>query len=462
MLAAAPAEARTPGPVPPLGSEGRWITDAKGRVVQLRGVNEVAKHPPYYPSALGFGADDARFLAGNGFNSVRLGINFRILMPKPGKVDHAYIDRLAGTVRALKRQGIYVLLDFHQDGFSPRYRGDGLHDWMAIDDGLPNPPEPGFPNYYFENPAMQRAFDSLWEGRAGPGGVSLYDYFARGVGAVAKRFAHSRYVLGYDVLNEPFPGAAWAPCLTPAGCPEAEARIGPFNAAATAAIRRHSRRQLVFVEPFLTFNAGVAPTTLPGADTGNGLSFHSYTSAALEPAVVDHALQAAERDGAPLIATEFGATTDAAALTRLTAGFDAGLVPWMFWAYNESVIRDPEQPAGLGNLWSPSGFRALVRPYPKAIAGTPRSLSFDSASGAFDLSYSTRPPVGHRSDKPLTSVVYLPRLIYPDGYRVEVTGARVRSRSCRRSLLLRARRGARRVTVQVSPHPGACPAKSPG
>ena len=30
----------------------------------------------------------------------------------------------------------------------------------------------------------------------------------------------------------------------------------------------------MFVEPFVLFNFGQVPTTLPGAGTGNGLSFH--------------------------------------------------------------------------------------------------------------------------------------------------------------------------------------------
>jgi endoglycosylceramidase len=50
------------GPAPPLSHEGRWTTDAKGRAVILHGVNVVYKRPPYDPSAIGFGADDAASL----------------------------------------------------------------------------------------------------------------------------------------------------------------------------------------------------------------------------------------------------------------------------------------------------------------------------------------------------------------------------------------------------------------
>jgi endoglycosylceramidase len=456
LLAAGSAQAA--GPVPPLRSEGRWITDATGRVVQLRGVNEVAKSAPYYPAAFGFGQDDADFLAQHGFNSVRLGVDFRGLMPTPGKVEYAYIEQLAQTVRELGRRGIFVLIDFHQDGFSPKYNGNGLPDWMAIDDGLPNPPDAVFPLYYILNPAMQRAFESLWANRPGPGGIGLQDYFAQGVSAVARRFASSPYVLGYDLLNEPFPGASWTQCVRVTGCPELERQLfGPFNAKVTAAIRRWTRRQLVFVEPFVLFNFGVAPTGLPGAETGNGLSFHSYAATPdAEPAVVDFAVKAAERDGAPLIATEFGATTSAPTLHRLTKSFDDRLVPWMFWAYNESVIDDPALPAGLDNLASPAAFQALVRPYPEAISGTPETLAFDPATRAFDLTWSTRSPSGRRSGWWLPSVVHVPKLAYPDGYTVEVDGAWVNSRRCSDSLVLRAKPWASSVSVHVAPSATAC------
>ena len=58
---AGPAEVAPP-PKGPLGHPGRWITDRSGRVVILHGFNMVYKVAPYAPDAIGFGADDARFL----------------------------------------------------------------------------------------------------------------------------------------------------------------------------------------------------------------------------------------------------------------------------------------------------------------------------------------------------------------------------------------------------------------
>jgi len=439
------------GPLAPLGGEGRWLTDAAGRVVLLHGVNEVAKSAPFYPGAFGFGADDARFLARQGFNAVRLGVEFQGLMPEPGRIDRGYIEALARTVAQLSRRHVFVLLDFHQDGLGPRYGGNGFPAWMSLDDGLPSPPGASFPLYYIQNPAMQRAFESFWANRPGPGGVGLQDRFVAGLRAVVARFRHEPYVLGYELMNEPWPGAVWQPCVT--GCPDLEAGLlGPFYRRATAAVRGLTRRQQVLVEPFVLFNFGQGPTSLPGRDTGNTLSTHSYAlDPAGEDAVVDHSVAAAQRDGAPVLLTEFGATTDVATLQRLTAGFDRGLLPWIFWAYNEEIVTDRSAPASLATVRSLDTLKALARPYPAALAGTPESLAFDPATRAFELRYSTTGPGGQRYRPGTATVITMPRLAYPDGYAAKVTGGYVASRRCARRLVVLAARGASTVTVHAAP-----------
>ena len=214
FVLAAPASAA--GPVPPLGHEGRWITDAHGRVVFIHAVNMVYKRPPYYPKASGFGADDARFLRRHGFNGVRLGVIYAGVEPKPGKYDDRYIARIADTQRTLARSGVFSLIDFHQDLYNEKFQGEGWPDWAVQDDGLPNP-ELGFPGNYLGNPALQRSFDHFWANDPGPGGVGLVDRYARAWRHVARRFRASDRVLGYDVLNEPWPGTVWQPCINPEG-----------------------------------------------------------------------------------------------------------------------------------------------------------------------------------------------------------------------------------------------------
>ena len=446
-------------PIAPLSSAGRWFTDAAGRVVMFHGMNMVQKTDPYYPAAYGFGDDDVAFLVEQGFNALRLGVDFRGLMPTPGIVEETYIDHLAETVDAASRHQMFVLLDFHQDGFSPMFNGNGLPDWMAITDGLPNPPNAVFPLYYIQNPAVQRAFEHFWANSPGPNGVGLQDYYLQGVERVVARFADNPLVLGVELMNEPFPGAQWQACaLNAAGCPDLEQqRLEPFYQKGAAAARALAPRQLVFVEPFVLFNFGQAATSLPGTNPGVALAVHSYaTSQTGEVGVVTHAVDAAQRDQAPLLLTEFGAVTDAVVLNRLTAEMEAGLVPWMFWAYEGEIINDRSQPAGPDNLRSPEAFDALVRPYPVALTGTPTAIAFDPDTNAFDLTYDTTGPGGVHYASDLVSVVFIPQRHYSTGYGVTVQGAIVISAPCASPLLLRNQPDAASVSVHVVPASGAC------
>ncbi len=214
-VVAAPPVASAAGPSLPLDRAGRFIADAQGRVVLMHGTNMVYKRPPYAPDATGFGEDDAKFLADEGFTTVRLGLIYTAVEPQPGVYDDAYIERVARTAEILGRAGIVVLLDFHQDLYNERFQGEGFPDWAVQDDGLPAEPKRGFPANYLVMPALQRAFDHFWANDPGPGGVGLQDRFAAAWAHVAKRFADMPNVLGYDFLNEPWPGATGSSAPTP-------------------------------------------------------------------------------------------------------------------------------------------------------------------------------------------------------------------------------------------------------
>jgi len=190
----------------PFHHAGQFIVDASGRVVLFHGVNLVNKFPPYTPSAAGFREVDAKLMADAGWNVVRLGVPYSGVEPSPGNYDESYLDRIEESVALLGRHGIFSLLDFHQDLYGPVFTGDGLPPWATLTDNLPLKPSHGFPNDYFELPALQRAFDHFWKNSQGPGQVGLQDRYAAAWGRVAKRFASNRWVMGYDLFNEPFPG----------------------------------------------------------------------------------------------------------------------------------------------------------------------------------------------------------------------------------------------------------------
>lgn len=440
-------------PVSALSHDGRWFTDRSGRVVLLRGMNFVEKWAPFTPAADGFDDDDAALLAANGFNALRLGVVFEFLMPEPGQIDKSYLDSIAETVRILGQHGLYVLLDFHQDGWGPATHGNGMPEWATLTDGLPNPPAP-FPLYYIQNPALQRAFDNFWANRPGPDGTPLQEHYATAMRAVAARFASSGHVIGYEAMNEPWPGTDWTSCVT--GCPELEQQLlVPFYERMTAAVRSVDRHHPVFVEPFVLFNFGAADTSLPGAGSTNMLSTHVYAlSADADASAMDRSLAAAERDGVALLVTEWGATNDPATIVRTAEQFDARLVPWLYWSYNGHVVTDSTRPLVPGNV-NVAVLDALTRPYPTAVNGTPTRLEFDAATATFELEYSTQRPDGRTARRGLETTVAIPMRSYPDGYAVTVEGAKVTSRPCASKLTLRNHRAATAVSLRVTSAP--CP-----
>jgi endoglycosylceramidase len=477
-------------PTTPLGHSGRWITDAKGRVVVLHGVNMVYKRPPYYPAATGFGEDDAAFLQRNGFNTVRLGVIYKGVEPTPGTYDDGYLNQIAATESTLARHGIFSQIDFHQDMYNERFQGEGWPDWAVQDDGLPNQPQLGFPNNYFAMPALLRAYDNFWANDPGPGGIGLQDRYAAAWAHVAARFAKAPHTLGLDLMNEPWPGTPWASCLTAAGCPGFDgSAMGPFYRRVIDRIRAIERQKLVWYEPNVLFNFA-ADTGIPDLeDPSAGFSFHVYCTQGLAPppytggscealdeVVFSNADKRAQATGDALLLSEFGATDDLTTIRRNVQLADRHIVSWQYWHYCEcqdptttgtgtqAVVVDPNQPPTGSNV-KQAKLDVLSQPYPQLVAGTPSGWRFDPATRIFQFTYSTKAPGGKkfahrvkmRSKRALRArqtEIFLGRARYPKSYRASVRGGAIASKPKAGVLKLVACRGRRNVTVTVGP-PGS-------
>src|SRR5207244_13459280 len=120
---------------PMIRKSGRWMTDDRGRVVVMHGVNIVNKLPPYDPAAIGFANEDVEFLAAHGFNTLRLGVIWKALEPRPGEYDDGYLDGIAEVVGSCREAAISVLVEFHQGMLTGRYTAEGWPHWPALNDG---------------------------------------------------------------------------------------------------------------------------------------------------------------------------------------------------------------------------------------------------------------------------------------------------------------------------------------
>jgi len=483
LAVAGPASA---APTTPVSQEGRWIVDADGRVVLMRGVNMVYKVPPYHPGAAGFGIDDARFLAREGFNTVRLGIIYAGVEPSPGVYDEAYLDQIGATAHALASEGIFFQLDFHQDMYNERFQGEGWPDWAVYDDGLPAEPKNGFPANYFGMPALIRAFDNWWANVQGPGGYGLQDSYAAAWRHVAERFKDEPYLMGYDLLNEPWPGTPWLTCANNVGCPAFDTQtLTPFSRLVTDRIREVDQRNIVWYEPNVLFNNG--PETYHGDVAGEaGMSFHVYcleeganspdtdpgqnaleeeTCRLREDLPFENASEHAVQTGNALLLSEFGASDDLGEIERIIRRAERSLISWQYWHYcncedpttsgsggKQSVVNEASQPPSGENL-KVGKLEVLARPNPQAVAGTPTLWRFDRPTGAFELDYSTERASGGSFDPSAETEVFIPERHYTRGYDVEVKGGEPVSAPNERVLRVRACSG--RAEVQIRVRPGA-------
>ena len=180
---------------------------------------------------------------------------WKAIEPEPGVYDEAYLEQIERTVVALAR-GVVSLLDSHQDLYNEEFEGEGFPDWSVQDEGLEGTHE-GFQDNYFVDAALWRAFENFWANRPGPDGVGLRDHYAAAWAHVVQRFAGNPYVLGYEIMNEPFPGAEWTTCSNPEGCPLFDAKLSAFYRKVDGAIRAVDPRTLVWYEPNVSFNFGV-------------------------------------------------------------------------------------------------------------------------------------------------------------------------------------------------------------
>ena len=165
---------------------------------------------------------DASRMAGLGFDVVRLGIEWEGLEPGTGGVDDpaictpgapgqpgqlnvatldAYLAHVKATVDLLGSDGIYTLLDMHQDLYSSVFGGEGAPAWAVCTDGYPTGQLPGRWSHTYSSTALDAAFGHFWANNVVGNLQGEYDQVWA---AVASYFSSDPWIVGYDPINEPF------------------------------------------------------------------------------------------------------------------------------------------------------------------------------------------------------------------------------------------------------------------
>ena len=214
------------------GSDQTWRA-ADDRILFWHGTNFVEKSFPYYPEALvdpDSLSESISTMKHMGWNVVRLGVMIGGTFPTPdGALNSTYLDVIENIVENLAKSNVAVILDFHQDVFSPALCGEGVPSWMVNSSKLnclpfpiplvrsgsqPDPDTGGWVPEVSCTPPHNLGW-SEWYGTdcCGKAFQQMYD----GVGmiskmvqahwqAIAERFKGKDGVLAYEMLNEPWNG----------------------------------------------------------------------------------------------------------------------------------------------------------------------------------------------------------------------------------------------------------------
>lgn len=363
---------------PRFGTSGLWITDSQGRRLLLRGVD--VSGDEYTATNQPLPYDQASFSAirATGATVVRIPIAWANIEPEPGRYDTAALERVRTILGWAGKAGLLVVLDMHQYDWSPCFGGNGMPAWAvpgclhsnagAAAVGEAAPAETAF----WESHSLQDAFSAMWT-------------------KVATFVGTPKWLLGYDILNEPPAG------LIP---PEVfESTVLPaFYRLVGSALRRVDPGSLLFVEPAWLHSAVTEASFFLGPI---GLTRLVYAPHEYGTSLNDASGNVAELAGPKQFAPDLAATRLQA--QRLGAAWWIGewgdvntstdvsvnvnqYVPDMIAAQNAAMVGSAYWTYTTGSWpYTSEIHEQLTYVSPFAIAGVPRS--FSSTSDTLELSW---------------------------------------------------------------------------
>jgi len=319
------------------GDRGRRIEQ---RIVELIGETDAAAFWRSFRDGYVTEADFFR-ISSLGFNSVRLAMNARLLLPEgQSAFDENEFRHLQDVVDWGTREGVYVIFDMHG--------APGGQTGTNIDDDADDRPA------LFTNTTNQDRLVALWA-------------------EIARRFADHTIVLGYDLLNEPLPGT------TPNFLPLYRTQLWPLYQRISRAIRAVDPNHVLIVEGGNWANDW---TTLgPPYDANMMYSFHKYCfscsaadlAASETVSSIQTYLSYRTTWNRPIWCGEAGENTPAW-YRPVYQMFEDNDVGWTFWTWkktrstnNPYSITPPPGWATIQNYVQASGADAGPPPVPPAV-----------------------------------------------------------------------------------------------
>ena len=185
--------------------DGNRFRDQHNRELILNGINLIIKDAEQ-GYVCGMPEEEFIQIRDWGFNVIRLGIIWDGLEPEPGKYSESQFQCLDQAIEWARENGLYVILDMHQDLYSRQF-SDGAPEWATITDDQPHYTGAVWSDAYLISPAVQTAFDNFWNNTPASDGVGIQDHYANLWKYIAARYADKQNVIGYDLMNEPFIGS---------------------------------------------------------------------------------------------------------------------------------------------------------------------------------------------------------------------------------------------------------------
>jgi len=278
----------------------------------------------------------------------------------------------------------------------------------------------------------------------------LFANVGYGAFGTTRQFHNNSFVLGYEIMNEPWPGDIYRNPQVLGGTTADQQNLFPLYVDVSAEIRKNDPNRIIFFEKALTdIITGAGFTSSPNNGSNDSLSYHAEcTAGSIIPESASDILQRARfrdaqgnivhfsvcdlfaafsvqsaiQDGKKLrtatFLSEFGASENVSTVGLILQLADAELQSWTYYQYK--FYNDITTTAGESEgFYNASGIldvekvALLSRTYAQAIAGTPLFTSFNETTGVFILTLTIN------RDITSPTIIYLNEAIYyPRGFKV--------------------------------------------